>query len=394
MKKILTLLLIIILSFPIFLINHVHADTINDEKVAIEIIKDNNTIEIKHTSGKQLDYAVVEYSFYDTSNNYISMLDQFKITNNKFTINKGVSTVAVKVHQVKELVNNSVYYTYMTTNKNTVGSFAGVQRKAIVEIETTHVKTVNVDFQTSESPKIKKYYEFYFDFKKNHDELVRVDIDYVLIQKNLWGLITKEHNMTDSRKNTDRIKKYVKNPGWINTLPVTHFYIAENTNIKALEVNNTSNPGTHVLRVQPKGNDTNLKLHTNAHVKNLAIIEVEYTLDGEFYIEQVINNPTTPIDDTLNQLEKIVEQFKTIFDNFNNFINNITSFFNGNSSTILKVVLVVIALILLGPILFVIKWLFIVIKLILKIPVNIFKTLKVLFVPKKKYKFDERGRYR
>lgn len=366
----------------------IKADTIQDEKIGIVITKDGNTVSINHTSDITIQKAVVEYAFYE-NDVYISMLDTFDVSNNRLTINKGVTTLAVKVHQVLTLRGN-LWYRYATTNQNTAGSFAKVQRMNIVEIETTHIETVDAGFQTSESPNLKKYYNFYFQFDYDHDELISLDVEYILETRALWGLIVNKHNMSKNVKNTDKIKEYVKNPGWINTMPITHWYMGVDTNIPALETNTTNNPGNYVVRLQPHGDDSNLKLHTNATIENFAIIRVKYMIDGEFILSDVINNPTTPIDDQINDLGKTIENIKNILGDFTNFLNTIINFFTSNGSTVLKVIVGVIALILLGPIFTVIKFVFTIIKYIFKIPGQLLNTLKVLFVPG--YNKNERKR--
>lgn len=354
-KKILLFIVIIMSSFLIIPANNVYAmeyspTSIYDEKIAIELIKDGNTIEIKHTSGRNINYAIVEYAYYDNGR-YISMLDTFKVSNNIFTINKGVNVHAVKVHQIKELRNN-IYYTYSTSNQNSVGSFNNVERIAIVEIQTTHVQTITTDIHTSSkigSP-LYKYYEFYFDFDKTHDQLISIDVDYIVTKYNFWGLIKGEsYNVNNNINVNDYIElngyEFVKIPGL-----ATPAVYPKSITRKALSENTQHNiPGNYVARISANTN----WLSDNYKVENFAIIRIEYTIDGEFYIDEVINDPSTPIDDKINDLNNLLNQIQNYIERITNVFNNISAFISGNSPTIIKISLIIVALIvwaLLSPI--------------------------------------------
>lgn len=376
MKKLL-ILLMVVASVLLALPNSISAESIYDEKIDIEIIKDNNTITINHTSGKNIEYAVVEYSFMKDGR-YISMLDTFDVRNDKFTINKGVSTIAVKVWQLKELKNN-IYYRYSTSNKNSVGSFTGVERIAIVEIETRHIEVVKLDIVSSRkqlSPR-HKYYEFYFDFEKEHDEVISIDVEYIVTEYIFLGLFKGDsYNVSDNINiyNDLVISGYEQYAagGSVGHRPATRSVIA-------LEPNDSKHEGTHVARASAPTS----YLKDAFKIENFAIITIEYTVDGEFYIDQVINDPTTPIEDDINEIKRLLEYLKSILGNITGLVSKVTDFFNGNASTVVKVIIFIVASILLGPVLFILKTIFTAVKYILKIPGMIINTFKILFVPKK-----------
>src|SRR5690554_994431 len=390
MKRLLILLLVVastLLALP----NNIKAETIHDQKIDVIITKDGNKVYIEHTSGISIDYAVVEYGFIENGQ-FISMLDTFKVNDNMFEINKGVNTTAVKVHQIKTLRNN-IYYTYSTSNQNTVGSFSGVTRMNIVEIETTHVKTVNAGILSSAkvgSPS-HKYYEFYFQFDKEHDELKSIDVSYIIQEYKWWGLVKGEkYNVEDNIS----INSNVVMSGWeVVKLPgvnVTPNFLPKNVSVKALESNKTEHPGNYVARVSAKTN----WLKDSFKIENFAILKIAYTINGEFIIDDVINDPSTPIDDQIDGLLQMLENIQKGITSVTNFFNGIINLLTENGSTVLKVIIVIIALVLIGPIFFILKGLFTIIKIIFKIPKMIFNSLKLLFIPKKKekYRYDERGR--
>lgn len=364
----------------------IKANTIEDEKIGIVITKDGNTVSINHTSDITIHKAVVEYAFYE-NDVYISMLDTFDVSNNKLTINKGVTTTAVKVHQVLTLKGN-LWYRYATTNQNTAGSFTNVKRMNIVEVETTHIETIKTDILTTAkvaSPRY-KYYNFYFDFDKIHDELIMLDVEYIIHEYTFFGLIkSKSYNVSDNIN----INENIVMSGYVqSTFPgtTTIIFPSKSISVKSLEANTTANPGNYVARVSA---DLGW-LSDNFKIENFAILKVGYMIDGEFILDDVINDPTTPIDDQINDLGKIIENIKNILGDFTNFLNTIINFFTSNGSTVLKVIVGVIALILLGPIFTVIKFIFTIIKYIFKIPRQLLNTLKVLFVPG--YNKNERKR--
>ena len=363
----------------------IKAAEIEDEKIGIIITKDGNTVSINHTSDITIQKAVVEYAFYE-NDVYISMLDTFDVSNNRLTINKGVATAAVKVHQVLTLRGN-LWYRYSTTNQNTAGSFTGVNRMNIVEIETTHIETIKTDILTTAkigSPRY-KYYNFYFDFDKLHDELIMLDVEYIIHEYTFFGLIkSKSHNVSDNIN----INENIVMSGYVqSTLPgtTTIIFPSKSTSVKSLEANTTSNPGNYVARVSA---DLGW-LSDDFKIENFAILKIGYMIDGEFILDDVINDPTTPIDD-INDLIAIINNIKKALGDFMGFITSITNFFTSNGSTVLKVIVGVIALILLGPIFTVIKFIFTIIKYIFKIPGQLLNTLKVLFVPG--YNKNERKR--
>lgn len=397
MKRLLILLLVVastLLALP----NNLKAASIHDEKIDVIITKDGNNIYIEHTSGISIDYAVVEYGFIN-GGQFISMLDTFKVNDNMFEINKGVNTTAVKVHQIKTL-KNYVYYTYSTSNQNTVGSFSGVTRMNIVEIETTHIETVNAGILSS--PKVgspsHKYYEFYFQFDKKHDELSSIDVSYIIQEYKWWGIVKGEkYNVDDNIS----INSNVVMSGWeVVRLPgvnVTPNFVPKNVSVRGLESNRTEHAGNYVARVSAKTN----WLKDSFKIENFAILKIAYYVDGEFIVDDVINDPSTPIDDQIDGLLAVLRQIQNAVSSITDFFSNLVGFFSNNGSTFMYVVIFIIIMILIGPVIFIFKGLKSIIKLaynsikltvttLLKIPGHIVNVFKILFVPKNKRYRNER----
>lgn len=357
MKKILILIAVIFTALVTTTSVAYADDTIYDQKVAIEIVKDNNTITINHTSGLDISKAVVEYAFLQ-DNQKIAMLDTFDVKNNKFTVNRNV--FAVKVHQIKVLKKN-VYYTYATTNVNTAGSLAGVERRNIVEIQTTDVNTIKSNLEVGYLTQ-HRVFEFYFDFEKQHDEILSIDVDYVLYKKRLGLFPYGYENYTE--------QKLTFGSNWT----IAQYNAGSlNKTYKQLEKNSTEFKGEYVARVAPTSNESKASgrvfdFQSTYFVENFAIVRIAYKIDGEFIIDDVINDPTTPIDDDLNYILSFIEKTKSA-------INSVVSWFNSSLSSIIKVaavILIVIAYVLLSP---VFKIVIKIIKLFFKGIVQIFALL-------------------
>lgn len=342
---------------------------LKDEKIAIEIIKDSNTITINHTSGKILTHAIVEYAFMENGKK-ISMLATYEVNNNKFEVNSNV--YALKVHQVKTLVNR-VYYRYATTNKNSIGDFIGVERQNIVEIETTAVNTIK-SLEESSFMVAHRIYEFYFNFDKKHDELLSIDVDYVVYKKRFGAFEYGYENATE--RTLTYGKNYTIKHYLYSTKPPEYY--------KQLEANNNSSfPGNYVARVAPTAVESNSNLSDISsvyYVENFAIVRIRYKVDGEFIIDDVNNDPTSPEEDInwllalINKIKKALNEFSTLWSRYSKyFIIGIIAFF---------------ALLIWGPVSTILKLLWFIIKLPFIALKRLGKLIKWLFIPKKKGKYQ------
>lgn len=338
MKKIIVFILLLASSFTL-VSNKIYAkenhatdmSMIQDRKIDVEVLKDHNRIQIKHTSDIDISHAVTEYVRYENGEK-ISRLDTFDVYNNYFRVPE--NTIAVKVHQVKTLINR-VYYTYATSNKNVVGDFSNVIRMNQVDIKTTAIETIKTDLVTGTNPlqnKWYKIYEFYFNFDKEHDFLVDVDVDYIMIKKGWFGVEKDRQNITeriDTGTNTINGYREKAMGGTVVYNKATYDYIG-------LEENKTTNRGNYVVRLAP----AEMKfLEYDYNIENFAIIRIQYSLNGEFIIDDVINDPVSPDDEKINWLISFI-------DNIQSFFTKITDFFTSSSSTLLKVGIVVGVLIL------------------------------------------------
>lgn len=350
MKKILSLILIGITS--VFIIGNKYsidssASFIPDEKISIEILKDNTVITINHLTDYDFEYAVVEYAYYDDGVKYAE-LEQLEVRNNQFVIKK--EWIAIKVHQLKVL-KNRVYYTYATSNKNSIGSFDDVIRKNIVEIETvtSKVKTLNPNISSGQSFSV---YEFYFNFDKEHDELISIDVHYII--EKIKFVFWKEYIEHNENININKdIEYYDVKLGKYNT-------------IKSLEKNTDTNiKADYVTRVHAsKGVDGKLQ--------NFNIIRIEYVIDGEFFIDDVINDPITP------EQEKI-DWFFDFIDKLKSSLDKVVDFFNSNASTVIKVVVVIAVLLLWALLSPVFKLFYKLLKFIFKSIINVLASILGIF---------------
>lgn len=333
---------------------------INDPYIDISIVKNGNVIEINHTSGRDISYAVVEYGYYENNQLY-SQLTQIPVINDKFNIQS--NWVAIKVHQVKVL-QNRIYYTYSTRNENQIGNFNNVQRVGVVEIETVAVKTITTDTLTKasiDSPYY-KYYEFYFRFDNEHDRIDKIDVEFVMIEySNIlwWQWESGRENIEKSLSSGETVTYNGYRRQDIGTTP---FFFDFPVIVNLLGQNSdTSIDANYVARVAPKNSDLNSLLAKNFSIENFAIIRIHYELDGEFIISDVINDPTTPEDDQINWLLGFIEDIQKGMADFQNWLGTTTDWLLNNANTIVVIVvllLVGLAWIILSPI-FKIAWLLI-----------------------------------
>ncbi|CCV64328.1 hypothetical protein BN85407510 [Alteracholeplasma palmae J233] len=369
MKKIVMIMLLIVSTLVLTITPAYAKETdINDERIDVEIIRDNTVVEIKHMKDWRISHAVVEYAFLEDGIN-VAQLGTISVKDNKFTVDS--KWTAIKVHQVKRLVGQ-VYYTHMAQGKNTIGSFANVKRQNIVEIQTVAVKTIKTKILTGMSPTspLHKYYEFYFKFDKKHDKLAAIDASYV-IEKKWWFIGTGKENIEKEISIYDGVfmSGYVS-----NSIGTTFLPTPATESVKGLEKNTDKNiDANYVARVSGDigtwGN--------NYTISNFVILRVKYYLDGEFIIDDVINNPTSPQDD-LNYLQSLVEQIKKLIE----YIQGLNW-----SNILLWIVAILCIPVVIGLILII--WFFIKIvissiKLVFKTIKSILKFIKWVLIPNKK----------
>lgn len=361
MKKIIITMLLVVSTLVLATAPTFGATT--DRKIDVEIIRDNTTVDIKHLSDIKIDYAVVEFA-YMRDDNKLSELKTFEVKNNKFEIKSNV--IAIKLHQIKTLVKQT-YYTYATAGKNTIGTFEDVTRINIVEIETVDILSNDYHEPLWNIPGAPvgqqyHYWEFYFNFDKPHDKIRSATLNYVAYTRQaiipyVWVREYGHTNVSEKVLDTEHIDK-------------------ANAMYK-LEKNTTSSVNSdYVIRFAKSASGLFKNLNM---VENVAMVQIEYLIDGEFIVADVINDPMTPDDDNLNWLLRFIEQFRK-------FINSI------NWDNALTYVLVFLAVIIGIPLLMllisIIGLVFKVIKVIVKLIIvsikNIFKILKWAIVPKKK----------
>ena len=385
-KKILIVILIGVASFllatpKIYAVHEMNmnakTEEFDSERVAIDIKQSHTTITINHTSGKEITHAIVEYVFLE-DNKKISMLTTYNVSNNEFTIS--ASVIALKVHQVKVL-RGSTYYRHMTTNNNTIGSLEGVERRNIDDIRTVAVKTVKTKWLTGPSSSIKKYYEFYLQFDKEHDQLRWIDAEFVLTKKIIIFIPTERENVTQRISINGNLQEYTKR----ETMLGIPSYQTKFTSIKTLEKNTNSKiKANYVARIQPANGI--FETMANADISNFAIIRVAYVIDGEFIVDDVINNPTDPKEDIVQDTIDYMQQLLDMFKDFEVWFNDLTAGFNKNIKTILIVAGIIVFFLLIGPIVSLVKLIWAVIKLPFKALKKSLSILKWLLVPKKQNK--------
>lgn len=363
MKKTIILLFTIFLTFPLLMINNVKAnENIHqlsaDSKLDIRVEKHSNIVTISHDSSYIIVQAITEV----VDNKRDSRLFTYDVTNSKFQIDS--ETTAFKIHQLILMTDMGTTFRVQTKGNNQIGTLTGVTRKNLVEIEVvkTNIRTLRVGNPNVVGSSTVAY-EFYFDFHKNHDLITAIEVDYIIRTRGFWPWNYTDENITRTINHTQEIPYTTSN--------------GQTKWVKSLEENpQTDINADYVTRIVPAGLGVD-----QGTLRNFAIIRIEYILDGEFFEDDVIMPPVTPEEKDMLEL---LDKMKDLYNKMTAFISNITSFFTENGSTLLKVAIVVIALILLGPIFFILRIVFKLIKLLLKIPVYVSKFFKFLFVPKKK----------
>lgn len=359
MKKILTLILLFAASLVLITpTSSVKADAV--ETIPIIISREGNQIRINQTSSIDITEAVVEYAFYDANQVKISMLATYEVSNNRFTVDGSV--IAVKVHQVKSTVDRTTYV-YNTTNQNSIGDFSSVTRQKITHIQTVHSNTVNTNLFTAPTGSNRyNIFEFYFNFSEEHDLIRYVNVHYV-IEKTKWlGLVVAE-TYNELEKVTPGSRTLT---GYVPLNTGSAYRVLANQSYQKLESNTDAKvKADYVVRLAPdKYNDM-----SNHRLNNFAIIEIAVEHEGEFIVYDVINPPYDP--DNTGNVDDWINQITNFFDRMTNFINRISDFFSSNSSTLLKVGVVILALIAYAILSPVIKLLWNALKLIFDLIVKI-----------------------
>lgn len=348
---------------------HMSSKSESDGKIDIEIIWNVSEVTIKHLSKYTIDYAVVEYAYMEDDNVLSARLDQIPVKNNIFKVDP--SWKAIKVHQIKTLIGN-VYYTY-STNDNKLNSapssfnWNSVRRLNTVQLEQVALRKVDVSGKYVFKGQI---YEVYFNFNEKHDELKAITLNYVKVRKNNFST-------TKTNESERLIWNFATNDRWELGSEMERLVLNEDKTI----------PANYIGRFFPHISNS----HPSYSVENVFIIEVEYMLDGEFIIADVITDPISPVDDAISWLLKFIETLKKI-------VNQIVGFFNGNASTIFKVIMVIIGLILLMPAIAIFTVIFKIIKLVFTIIFkgigSIFSLIGILLIPKEKDTKKEYERFR
>lgn len=299
-----------------------------DEYVPIEITREGTSIKINHETDYNITHAVVEYAKVENGVN-VSRLADFDVKNNIFTIDEDV--YALKVHQIKVL-QDRVYYIMMTEGNNFLGTLEGVERQNHTQIFTTSHSWVLLYF-TTQMGASRYIHEFTFDFEEEHDEILALDVHYVMVSKGIFATET-EHNYKVSAG--EKTYNYVKKE-----------------DVQLLE---HLSGKSYAVRVG-EGNS-----YDDGDLKNFAIINVYFTINGEHKLYKVINPPHTPDKQTPEAIDWFVEMIQKL----QSFFGNIIAWWQNNTSNILKVLIVIgvlLAWAILSP---VFKLLFFVIKMIFK----------------------------
>lgn len=313
-----------------------------DEKVAIELHKNGTTFEIRHTSGFDIIQAVTEYVIVENGEN-ISRMETFDVINSRIESYPG--TVAAKVHQLIVSINRNTYR-YGTTNQNSAPAnynWSNVTRKNIIEIKTTDFALVKTNKVKDHLGNYHQYHEFYFDFTKKHDEIVSIDVDYMVRRAHIFGIKGKWVNVHEQNLSANKEWKILPY-GWDSAFGN---HDRDPLYVKQLATNNSSKKGTHVARIAPTAENYNNKDVTGTwwnekgfEIQNFAIIRIEYIVDGEFIVDDVVNDPISP---------EYPSEFQWLIDFINSIqrgLSGIIEFFSSNASVIIKGLVIIGGLIL------------------------------------------------
>lgn len=357
-----------------------------EQEIQVDLLWNYNTGEVKitHLSNENISNAITEIVTIKGESR-ISTLHEYDVLNDKFNV--PIGTQAIKVHQVR-ILKGGIKYTRKVTGNNEEGSFLNVKRMNIVEIPQAKTNVVDTLRVADYSGSIKiKSYEFYFDFNKKHDKVEYIDVDYVVVSKlKIAGITwkTERYNVYDQELNANEEWTITGYSGVDGNKPKKYKILEPNSNIDFKE--------NYVARIIPYAHEYNggfPKQPRDYGIENFAVVKIAYSIDGEFIVDDVINDPVSPAED-LNWLLSFIKTLKTL-------INDFSRFWSTNSGKIIIGVIVIIGLIFLGPLIALIKLIFTLIKSIINgvfilikfgfsIPGRIFKILKYLFVPKNKEK--------
>lgn len=335
LKKIMLLIIIISTSFILSAkrfvsdslldttaIEHENLSTsIPDGKVDIEITRDGTTVKIDNYSTYVLTHVVVEYSYNDIEDNILSsQIKLIDVDRNTFKVES--NWIAIKVHQVKTLING-VYYTYavnITGKESAPNNYNWnpnvIRKVAFVELKQVDLKKIDVEGKYLFKGQI---YEVYFQFDNPHDQLKSITVDYIKVKKLYWPYPDERTNETEQL-----VWNFASNDRWELGSEVERLVANNDTSIKA---NYIGRFFPHISNSSP-----------SYSVENVKIITIEYTLNGEHILADVVTEPISPVDD-ISWLLELIRIIKGI-------INSITNFFNSYGSTVLKVIVIIIGIIL------------------------------------------------
>lgn len=372
-----------------------------DEVIKVDLTLNGRTLSIKHEGDLSITGVVIEYVFIDNNEN-VSKLLTLDVNSNGNTMIPSES-IAVKVQQVL-MKKNQVVYRYTAGGKNSVPSnfnWDSVVRKDFIVIETTEVRKVEskvpLEKYGYDDFRFHQYYEFYFNFNEKHDELISIDTDYILLEEHIIGsdkeIKMKDHNLSSKEKWNLKYDKI--------GIPPSGYPLSESIDILSKNLSSDFK-GNYVARIAPTAQnydneEGSKRLPNDYKIKNFAIIRVEYTINGEYKLEDVLNEPVTPdYDDDMSWFKDFIRTIKNMWKSF-------SGFFNSNLTAILVIIVIIILLILLPIIVgglsaiitiikIIISTLIFIIKLPIIIIVGFFNLIKMLFVPKDEKNEKERLR--
>lgn len=333
---------------------------IEDKYLKIDYKKNDNKITIELSDKTyEMTTAVVEQAYLENGNK-ISILKDYKISDNTFALDDNV--VAFDIWQLL-VTKDDETFRFMTTGNTTWNDLSDViERRGFTSIKTVGVKRqtthmwINSPVNNSSNNKL-SYFEYYFKFDDAHDHVLNIDVEYNLITG--VGLGEKR-----TRINEKVIPDGVEIEGFLDS-PGLDIEYTDKIVVRGLDRSfNTSYEANYVARVFPlKLIDSRYRI-TDYNVENYAIVNIEYIHNGEFFSKRVINPPVTNPDSPDINLD---------------WLQRIINWISENLSLLGKIITgIVIALVAIPA--------FAILGLVFKLIKMIFSAIKFLIVPKKKNK--------
>ncbi|MDY0277166.1 MAG: hypothetical protein RBQ97_03680 [Acholeplasma sp.] len=354
---------------------HEQSDT-EDDYLDMDFVKNGNSIEIKLSdTSYTITTAVVEQAYLSDTKK-VSILKDYDVKNNAFILDNNILAFDIWQLRVTKKGKTYLYMTKGTTKYNSLSDV--VERRGFTHIRTVRMKIQDTHLYINDfysySSNILTYFEYFFQFNKEHDQVINIDVEYNLIKGVGLG---QEIVRTNERIVPDGVEL----EGYVDTVPSLGFMTTDKIVVRGLDNNfNTSYKANYVARVFPVSKIDSQFRMVDYSVENWAIVNIEYVHEGVFFSERVINPPTS----TDDNVDYNLEWLKNLINEITSIWQKITDWLKNNLGSLYSIALIIIGLMLLGPLSAILMLIINAIKLAISLFKNIFKFITWLIIPRKK----------